>query len=67
MSDANAFSDAIGRRRTARGWSQSELARRARVPRTTVSAIEGGEAHPLRDYGFSTGAHPGLFGGRKYI
>ncbi|MFO1501034.1 MAG: helix-turn-helix transcriptional regulator, partial [Verrucomicrobiota bacterium] len=31
----------IARRREQRGWSQAELARRARIPRTSVSAIEG--------------------------
>ena len=46
MADTNTFSNAVARRRTARGWSQSELARRARVPRTTVSAIEGGRLTP---------------------
>lgn len=30
----------VARRRTVRGWSQAELARRARIPRSSVSAIE---------------------------
>jgi molybdate-binding protein/DNA-binding XRE family transcriptional regulator len=36
----------ITRVRTALGWSQSELAVRAGVPRTSVSAIEGGRLTP---------------------
>jgi molybdate-binding protein/DNA-binding XRE family transcriptional regulator len=46
MSDTNTFIDPVARRRAARGWSQSELARRAGVPRTTVSAIEGARLTP---------------------
>ncbi len=46
MSDENMPIDRIVRRRAALGWSQSELARRAGVPRTTVSAIEGGRLTP---------------------
>jgi putative molybdopterin biosynthesis protein len=37
---------AVARRRIACGWSQSELARRAGIPRTTVSAIEGERLTP---------------------
>ena len=37
---------AVERRRAARGWSQTELARRAGIPRTTVSAIEGERLTP---------------------
>jgi putative molybdopterin biosynthesis protein len=46
MSNANSFTDPVARRRAALGWSQSELARRAGVPRTTVSAIEGERLMP---------------------
>jgi molybdate-binding protein/DNA-binding XRE family transcriptional regulator len=46
MSDANTFTNPVARHRTACGWSQSELARRAGVPRTTVSAIEGNRLTP---------------------
>jgi putative molybdopterin biosynthesis protein len=45
MSDSKAFS-AVARRRIAGGWSQSELARRAEIPRTTISAIEGERLTP---------------------
>jgi putative molybdopterin biosynthesis protein len=37
---------AVARRRIACGWSQSELARRADIPRTTVCAIEGERLTP---------------------
>jgi putative molybdopterin biosynthesis protein len=46
MSHVNTLIDAIARRRTALGWSQSELARRAGIPRTTISAIEGNRLTP---------------------
>lgn len=36
----------VARRREAHGWSQAELARRADIPRTTVSAIEGERLTP---------------------
>lgn len=36
----------IAQQRAARGWSQSELARRARVPRTSVHAMEGRRLTP---------------------
>jgi len=36
----------IARRRAACGWSQAELARRADIPRTSVSAIEGDRLTP---------------------
>lgn len=36
----------VAERRASRGWSQAELARRADVPRTTVSAIEGRRLTP---------------------
>jgi molybdate-binding protein/transcriptional regulator with XRE-family HTH domain len=36
----------VARRRAARGWSQTELARRAGTPRTSVSAIEGDRLTP---------------------
>ena len=41
MSAANSNRNAVARRRAHRGWSQAELARRADIPRTTISAIEG--------------------------
>jgi molybdate-binding protein/DNA-binding XRE family transcriptional regulator len=46
MSHAKSFTDSVARRRAANGWSQAELARRAGVPRTTVSAIEGERLTP---------------------
>jgi molybdate-binding protein/DNA-binding XRE family transcriptional regulator len=46
MSYINTYTDPVARRRAARGWSQLELARRAGVPRTTVSAIEGKRLTP---------------------
>ena len=46
MSDTKTVTNPVARRRAARGWSQSELARRAGVPRTTVSAIEGKRLTP---------------------
>ena len=46
MSAANVLSHPIARRRAQRGWSQAELARRANVPRTTISAIEGERLTP---------------------
>ncbi|MCO5050732.1 MAG: helix-turn-helix domain-containing protein [Verrucomicrobiae bacterium] len=36
----------VSRRRAQRGWSQAELARRADIPRTTISAIEGERLTP---------------------
>jgi len=36
----------VARRRAACGWSQAELARRADIPRTSVSAIEGDRLTP---------------------
>ncbi len=36
----------VARRRAACGWSQAELARRANIARTSVSAIEGGRLIP---------------------
>jgi len=45
MSELKTFA-AIERHRTACGWSQAELARRAGIPRTTVSAIEGERLTP---------------------
>ena len=45
MSDTKTF-DAVARRRIACEWSQAELARRAGIPRTTVSAIEGKRLTP---------------------
>jgi putative molybdopterin biosynthesis protein len=45
MSDLQTVA-AVARRRIACGWSQAELARRAGIPRTTVSAIEGERLTP---------------------
>jgi putative molybdopterin biosynthesis protein len=45
MSDPRTLTSII-RRRTVHGWSQAELARRAGIPRTTVSAIEGERLTP---------------------
>jgi putative molybdopterin biosynthesis protein len=45
MPDSRTFV-AVARRRIACAWSQSELARRAGIPRTTVSAIEGERLTP---------------------
>lgn len=36
----------VSRRRAQRGWAQAELARRAGIPRTTISAIEGERLTP---------------------
>jgi putative molybdopterin biosynthesis protein len=46
MSDTDSFACPVSRRRTSLGWSQSELARRSGVPRTTISAIEGNRLTP---------------------
>jgi putative molybdopterin biosynthesis protein len=46
MANENTPIGPIARRRVARGWSQSELARRAETPRTTISAIEGERLTP---------------------
>jgi molybdate-binding protein/DNA-binding XRE family transcriptional regulator len=46
MSEAKSFANPVARCRAARGWSQAELARRAGIPRTTVSAIEGEKLTP---------------------
>ena len=46
MSAANSNRNAVARRRAHRGWSQAELARRADIPRTTISAIEGDRLTP---------------------
>ena len=46
MSAGKPFTGSLERQRAARGWSQAELARRADIPRTTVSAIEGGRLTP---------------------
>jgi putative molybdopterin biosynthesis protein len=45
MSEPRTFA-AVARYRAACGWSQAELARRAGIPRTTVSAIEGERLTP---------------------
>jgi molybdate-binding protein/DNA-binding XRE family transcriptional regulator len=45
MSSSKTFT-AVAKRRSACGWSQSELARRAEIPRTTISAIEGERLTP---------------------
>jgi molybdate-binding protein/DNA-binding XRE family transcriptional regulator len=45
MADTNGLTT-VARRRIACGWSQAELARRADIPRTTVSAIEGERLTP---------------------
>lgn len=39
----------VKRSRLLRGWSQAELARRARVNATTVSQIESGRFRPYSD------------------
>lgn len=46
MANTEAALHPVARRRTGRDWSQAELARRADVPRTTVSAIEGERLTP---------------------
>jgi molybdate-binding protein/DNA-binding XRE family transcriptional regulator len=46
MPGIKSFINSMERQRAARGWSQAELARRAGIPRTTVSAIEGGRLTP---------------------
>ncbi len=46
MSDEPTASHSVARRRTVLGWSQTELSRRAGIPRTTVSAIEGQRLTP---------------------
>jgi len=46
MSDAATPHQTVAQRRDALGWSQAELARRAGIPRTTVSAIEGERLTP---------------------
>ncbi len=46
MSYRIATNHPVAERRASRGWSQAELARRADVPRTTVSAIEGRRLTP---------------------
>src|SRR5262245_30902212 len=46
MSKEKPVDHPVARRRTQRNWSQAELARRADVPRTTVSAIEGERLTP---------------------
>lgn len=46
MSKADSPVHPVARRRVRRGWSQAELARRADIPRTTVSAIEGKRLTP---------------------
>jgi len=45
MSDPNKITS-VARRRIACGWSQAELALRAGIPRTTISAIEGERLTP---------------------
>lgn len=46
MADTECSQHPVAWRRTQRGWSQGELARRADIPRTTVSAIEGERLTP---------------------
>lgn len=46
MSTAHAPGQRLAQRRIQRGWSQAELARRAGIPRTTISAIEGNRLTP---------------------
>lgn len=46
MSVKNSLHVPVAQQRLARGWSQAELARRAGVPRTTISAIEGRRLAP---------------------
>ncbi len=46
MADAHLSNNILARQRATRGWSQSELARRAGIPRTTVGAIEGNRFTP---------------------
>lgn len=46
MPSREASTHPVARRRAERGWSQGELARRAEMPRTTVSAIEGSRLTP---------------------
>jgi molybdate-binding protein/DNA-binding XRE family transcriptional regulator len=46
MSTASLPTHPVARRRGQLQWSQAELARRAGVPRTTVSAIEGARLNP---------------------
>ncbi|MCW5556165.1 MAG: helix-turn-helix domain-containing protein [Verrucomicrobiae bacterium] len=46
MSHPDSGSHPVARRRAQRGWSQAELAQRAGIPRTTISAIEGERLTP---------------------
>ena len=46
MSHEEPLKTSIGLRRALRGWSQNELAERSRIPRTTISAIEGERLSP---------------------
>ncbi|MCU0797765.1 MAG: helix-turn-helix domain-containing protein [Akkermansiaceae bacterium] len=46
MPNSKATFQEIARRRADLGWTQGELAARAGIPRTTVSAIEGGRLTP---------------------
>ncbi len=46
MSDAESHSHSVAARRAARGWSQVEPARRAGIPRSSVSAIESERLTP---------------------
>lgn len=46
MSTFNPLTHSVALRRAARGWSQGELAQRAGIPRTSISAIEGERLTP---------------------
>ncbi len=42
MADPGVLGRSVARLRAARGWSQSELARRSGVSQTFISSLEGG-------------------------
>jgi putative molybdopterin biosynthesis protein len=46
MASHGSPAQSVASRRTALGWSQAELSQRAGIPRTTISAIEGGNLTP---------------------
>ena len=49
LDDRAQFAQRVLRERTARGWSQGELADRAGVDRSVVSRLESGDQTPLLD------------------